>query len=209
MSTMAETEKEKRTISRARNLFAQHRGYFRTTQALKLGIAPVTLYEMARSGILVREGRGLYRLAEAELPGHPDLVMIAHRIPKAVVCLVSALAFHDLTTQIPHRVYIALPKDTKKPRLEYPPIEVVWLSGPAYTEGIERHDLDGAVVPVYSAAKTVADCFRFRRKIGTDVAVEALKDYMRKSRGEVNELLSFARIDRVGRIMRPYLESLL
>jgi len=198
----------KNTISRARDLFAQHRGYLRTAQALKLGIAPVTLYEMARSGILVQEGRGLYRLAEAELPGHPDLVTIAHRIPKAVVCLVSALAFHELTTQIPHRVYVALPKDTKKPRLEYPPIEVVWLSGPAYTEGIERRDLDGAVVPVYSAAKTVADCFRFRRKIGTDVAVEALKDYVRISRGDVNELLSFARINRVSRIMQPYLESL-
>ena len=196
------------TLSRARELFAQHRGYLRTAQAIKLGIAPATLYEMARSGILVREARGLYRLAEAGLPGQPDLVTIAHRIPKAVVCLISALAFHDLTTQIPHRVYIAVPKDTKKPRLEYPPIEVVWLSGSAYTEGIERHDLDGAVVPVYSAAKTVADCFRFRRKIGADVAVEALKDYLRKSRGDVNELLSYSRMNRVSRIMQPYLESL-
>ena len=206
---MAKTEKEKRTISRAHDLFAQHRGYLRTAQALKLGIAPVTLYEMARSGVLVQEGRGLYRLADTELPGHPDLVTIAHRIPKAVVCLVSALAFHELTTQIPHRVYIALPKDTKKPRVDYPPIEVVWLSGPAYTEGIERHDLDGAVVPVYSAAKTVADCFRFRRKIGTDVAVEALKDYLTRKRGDVNQLLSYARINRVSRLMQPYLESLL
>ena len=114
-----------------------------------------------------------------------------------------------MTTQIPHRVYIALPKDTKKPRLEYPPIEVVWLSGPAYTEGIQHHDLEGAVVPVYSAAKTVTDCFRFRRKVGTDVAVEALKDYLRRARGNVHELLSFARINRVSRIMQPYLESLL
>ena len=209
MSAMAKTEKEKRTISRARDLFTRHRGYLRTAQALKLGIAPVTLYEMARSGILVQEGRGLYRLTEAELPGQPDLVAIAHRVPKAVVCLISALAFHELTTQIPHRVYIALPKDTKKPRLEYPPIEVVWLSGLAYTEGIQHHDLEGAVVPVYSAAKTVTDCFRFRRKVGTDVAVEALKDYLRRARGNVNELLSFARINRVSRIMQPYLESLL
>lgn len=196
------------TIARARELFSQHRGYLRTARAIKLGIAPATLYEMARSGILVREARGLYRLADAELPGQPDLVTVAHRIPKAVVCLISALAFHELTTQIPHRVYIALPKDTKKSRLEYPPMDVVWLSGAAYTEGVERHDLDGAVVPVYSAAKTVADCFRFRRKIGADVAVDALKDYLRKSRGDVNELLAYARINRVSRIMQPYLESL-
>jgi len=209
MSVMARTNEEKGTISRARDLFAQHRGYLRTAQALKLGIAPVTLYEMARNGVLVQEGRGLYRLAEAELPGQPDLVVIAHRIPKAVVCLVSALAFHELTAQIPHCVYIALPKDTKKPRLEYPPIDVVWLSGPTYTDGIERHDLDGAMVPVYSAAKTVADCFRFRRKIGADVAVEALKEYVKRARGDVNELLSYARIDRVSRVMQPYLESLL
>ena len=165
--------------------------------------------KLARTGVLAQDGRGLYRLAEAELPGHPDLVTIAHRVPRAVVCLISALAFHELTTQIPHRVYIALPKDTKKPRFDYPPIDVVWLSGRAYTEGIERHDLEGAVVAVYSAAKTVADCFRFRRKVGTDVAVEALKDYLIKTRGEVNELLACARISRVSRIMHPYLESLL
>lgn len=157
MIAVAKTEGEKLTVARARDVFARHRGYLRTSQALKLGIAPTTLYEMAGSGILVQEARGLYRLAEAELPGYPDLVTIAHRVPKGVVCLISALAFHELTTQIPHWVHIALPKDTKKPRLDYPPIEVVWLSGRAYAEGIERHDLDGAVVPVYSAAKTIAD----------------------------------------------------
>lgn len=209
MVSMATEEGDKLTVVRARDLFAQHRGYLRTAQALKLGVAPATLYEMASSGILVQEGRGLYRLAEAELPGHPDLVTIAHRVPKAVVCLLSALAFHELTIQIPHYVYLALPKDTKKPRIDYPPIDVVWLSGRAYTEGIERHDLEGAVVPVYSAAKTVADCFRFRRKVGTDVAVEALKDYTQKFKTKIDELVRFARIDRVEGIMRPYIEALM
>jgi predicted transcriptional regulator of viral defense system len=208
MTKVSKTNREKLTVARARDLFARHRGYLRTAQALKLGIAPATLYEMARSGIVMQEAWGLYRLVEAELPGCPDLVTIAHRVPKGVVCLISALAFHDLTTQIPHWVYIALPKDTKKPRLDSPQIDVVWLSGRAYTEGIERHDLDGTVVPVYSAAKTVADCFRFRRKVGTDVAIEALKEYLRKTRGDVCELLAFAQINRVNRIMQPYLESL-
>ena len=209
MTSMAIAKRNKLTVARACDLFAQQRGYLRTAQALKLGISPATLYEMASTGILVREGRGLYRLAETELPGHPDLVALAHRVPRAVVCLISALAFHELTTQIPHRVYVALPKDTKKPRIDYPPIDVVWLSGWAYTEGIERHDLDGAVVAVYSTAKTVADCFRFRHKIGTDVAVEALKDYTRKFKTKIDELVRFARIDRVEGVMRPYLEALM
>ena len=209
MIAVPEIQPEKLTVARARDLFARHRGYLRTAQALNLGIAPATLYEMARSGILLQEARGLYRLAEAELPGHPDLVTVVHRVPKAVVCLISALVLHELTTQIPHRVYIALPKDTKKPRLNYPPIDVVWLSGLTYTEGIERHDLNGTMVPVYCAAKTVADCFRFRRKIGLDVALEALRDYLKKAPGHISELLAFAQINRVRRVIQPYLESLL
>jgi len=199
---------EKLTIIKAREIFSRHRGYLRTSEALRLGIAPVTLYEMVRRGDLIKETRGLYRLAEAEVPGYPDLVNLAHRAPKAVICLVSALAFHELTTQIPHRVYLALPKDTKKPRIDYPPIEVVWLSGKAYSQGIEEHDMGGAIVRVYSAPKSVADCFRFRNKIGRDIAVEALKDYLKSSDRDLSSLLSFARIDRVEKLMQPYLESL-
>lgn len=190
-------------------IFAEHHGYMSTSTALNLGIAPVTLYGLVGEGILVQEGRGLYRLAGSPLPGHPDLVVLAHRVPKGVVCLISALAFHQLTTQVPHRVYLALPKDTKKPRLEHPPLEVIWLSGRSYTEGVELHDLDGTPVRIYNPEKTVADCFRFRNKIGQDIAVEALKDYLKKPRRDLNALLAYARVDRVEKLMRPYLESLL
>ena len=134
---------------------------------------------------------------------------IAHLVPRAVICLLSALAFYNLTTQVPGRVYLALPKDTKKPRFKYPPLEVIWLSGTAYTEGIEEQRIEETAVRVYCREKTVADCFRFRNKIGRDVALEALKDYFKQGKPDLNALLRYARIDRVFNIMQPYLETLI
>src|SRR3990172_51542 len=194
---------------KARGLFLDHGGILRSSEARSLGIHPETISRMARAGLLEREGRGLYRLAEIEPSGNADLIQIAKLVPQGVVCLISAMSLHGLTTQIPYRVYIALPQGTKKPRLTYPPLKVVWLSGEAYSSGIDRRELEGVQVPIYSREKTVADCFKFRGKLGADIAIEALKDYMKLADRNLDELLRFARIDRVEKAIRPYLEALL
>ncbi len=131
------------------------------------------------------------------------------RVPAGVVCLISALAFHNLTTQIPHKVYMALPTDVKKPRIDYPPIEVIWLSEKTYSSGMEEHTIEGVKVRIYNREKTVADCFRFRNKIGQDIALEALKDYLRRPDRNIEHLLNYARINRVHNVMMPYLKAAL
>ncbi len=131
------------------------------------------------------------------------------RVPAGVVCLISALAFHNLTTQIPHKVYMALPTDVKKPRIDYPPIEVIWLAEKTYFSGMEEHTIEGVKVRIYNREKTVADCFRFRNKIGQDIALEALKDYLRRPDRNIEHLLNYARINRVHNVMMPYLKAAL
>ena len=158
--------------------------------------------------MILRESRGLYRLAEAEPGTNTDLVQVALRMPKGVICLISALSFHNLTTQIPHQVYVALPIDAEKPRLEYPPLKIFWLTRKVYLAGIENHELDGIPVRIYGIEKTIADCFKFRNKIGSDVALEALRDYRRREVFNIETLLHYARIDRMERIIKPYLEAI-
>lgn len=138
----------------------------------------------------------------------PDLTLVALRIPKGVVCLISALAFHNLTTQIPHQVHVALPKDAEKPRLDFPPVKFFWLSQSVFSAGIEEHTQDGVPLRVYSVEKSLADCFKFRNKIGLDVALEALKAYRNTQGFDSELLLHYARIDRVERVILPYLEAL-
>jgi predicted transcriptional regulator of viral defense system len=197
----------KNAIDRATEIFLNHNGILRTQQAIRLGIAPRTLYRMRDAGLILRESRGLYRLADTVLGSNTDLVQVALKIPKGVVCLISALSFHELTTQIPHQVYIALPIDAEKPRLEYPPLRIFWLSQKTYSAGIERHELDGIPVKIYGIEKTIADCFKFRNKIGLDVALESLRNYRRTEGFNVGTLLHYARIDRVEQVIRPYLEA--
>ncbi len=197
------------TVEEAVNIFRQNHGILRTAQALEFGIAPKTLYKMRDEGILFRESRGLYRLADMEAFDHPDLVMVSKRLPKAVICLISALAFHGMTTRIPHQVYIALPRGVKKPRLDYPPLFVVRLSQGRYSEGIETHTENGVPIHIYNREKTVSDCFAFRNRIGVDVAIEALKDLVEKPGFRVEHLLHYARVNNVEIVVRPYLETLL
>lgn len=189
-------------------LFRQHGGTLRTSQALALGIHPRTLYRMRNMGRLLQLGRGLYRLADMPPLSNPDLVTVALQVPQAVICLVSALAFHELTTQIPHVVDIAIYNRAERPRLTYPPLRIFWFSGRAWSEGIETHTVDGVPVRIYSPAKSVADVFKYRRKIGLDIALEALRLYSSR-RGDVDSLLYYARICRVEGVMRPYLEAVL
>jgi predicted transcriptional regulator of viral defense system len=159
--------------------------------------------------VLEQLSRGLYRLADLPPLANPDLVTVALRAPQAVICLVSALAFHELTTQIPHAVDVALHKGATRPTLHYPPLRVFWFSGPAWSEGVETYQVDDTPVRIYGPEKSIADSFKYRRKIGLDVALEALKLYRQGDSVDVGKLLYYARMCRVGRVMQPYLEALL
>jgi predicted transcriptional regulator of viral defense system len=197
-----------KSFQNARKIFLDQQGLLRTGRAIELGIAPRTLYAMRETGQLIQESRGVYRLVDASFDSQIDLAHVALRVPKGVICLISALAFHELTTQIPHAIYLALPNQAEKPRLEYPRLRLFWLSTKPYTSGIEEHTLDGVTVRIYGIEKTIADCFKFRNKIGLDVALEALREALRYKRCSVEGLLRFAQIDRVERIIRPYLEAM-
>jgi predicted transcriptional regulator of viral defense system len=196
-------------IREARAIFREHDGILRTSKALELGIHPRTLYGMRDSGMLERLARGLYRLADLPPLSNPDLVTVALKIPDGVICLVSALAFHDLTTEIPHAVDVALEKGSRRPRLEHPPLRVFWFSGPAWHEGVETYRIDQVLVRITNPAKTVADIFKFRRRLGLDMALEALRRYREREFFDVGELLHYARLCRVDEVVRPYVEALL
>jgi predicted transcriptional regulator of viral defense system len=189
-------------------IFRQHHGLLRTGEAIQLGIRPATLYSLCDAGIIERAGWGLYQLAQASDTAQPDLVVVASQVPQAVICLVSALAFHELTTQIPHAVDIAIDVHARRPALDYPPVRVFFFSGPALRAGVETQIIAGRPVPITSPEKSIADAFKYRHKIGREVALEALKAYLRRrSRPQVEKLLEYARVCRVEKVMRPYLEA--
>lgn len=193
----------------AKELFLKHGGILRTGEALNLGIHRRTLYAMRDSGLLERLDRGLYRLADLPPLSDPDIVTVTRKIPDGVICLISALHFHDMTTQIPHAVSIAVRRGKEPPRLSYPPTKIYPFSGQAFTEGIEKHVIDETTIRVYSAEKTIADCFKYRHKLGMDIVREALEFYRKNRKPNRRKLLHFARICRVENVMRPYLETML
>jgi len=160
-------------------------------------------------GIVESLSRGLYRLAQLPPLAEPDLVSVALKVPRGVVCLVSALAYHDLTTQIPHEICLALERGAEAPRLQHPPIRVFWFKGRAFSDGIETHEVDGVGLGVYSAEKTLADCFKYRNKIGVDTATEALRLYRERKTVDVELIMRYASVCRVQRVIRPYLEAIL
>jgi predicted transcriptional regulator of viral defense system len=184
------------------------RGVVRPADLQALGIPRSRLYRLVGKGLLERRARGIYVVSDHPTTAEHTLVQVAKRVPNGVVCLLTALRFHELTTQMPPEVWIALPEKARRPRLDYPRLRVARFSGPALTQGIETHVIEGVEVRVYSAAKTVTDCFKYRNKIGVDVAVEALKDFTRRHRGGATDLARFARICRVTRVMQPYLDSI-
>jgi predicted transcriptional regulator of viral defense system len=200
---MMEGTAERRALDLAERL-----GLIRPSDLEARGISRGSLYRLAEKGLLQRQGRGLYATPDHDLTAEHALVRVAKRVPGAVVCLISALRFHGLTTQQPPEVWIALPGKARRPHLDYPRLRVARFSGAALTEGIEIHPLEGVDVRVYSAAKTVADCFKYRNKIGIDVVIEALKDFTHRHRGSADELARFARICRVQRVMQPYLDAI-
>lgn len=184
-------------------------GVLRTSQAIQAGIHPRDLYALRDMGLVTQVSRGVYRLAELPPLREPDLITVAARVPKAVVCLISALHFHALTSEIPHIVSIALPSGTAAPKLAWPPVSVYRFSRPAFEAGVETHERDGIRLRVYGPAKTVADCFKFRNRLGVDVPVEALRTGLREARFKPAEVMHFAKICRVDKVLEPYLQVLL
>jgi predicted transcriptional regulator of viral defense system len=173
-----------------------------------MGISRHRLRAMLRRREVEQIERGLYRSTRAPITENETLAAVAARVPAGIMCLLTALRFHDMTTQSPHEVWIALPPKARIPRLATARLHVARFSGAALTQGIETHVVAGVSIRVYSAAKTVADCFKYRNKIGLDVAIEAAKDYTHTYRGNVDRLFHFARICRVARVMEPYLHAI-
>ncbi len=187
---------------------ATQRGLLRASHLQELGIARVVLSRLTASGRLERVGRGVYRLPDAQDAEHESLATIAVKVPQAVFCLLTALQIHELTTQLPRQVWIAMPQGSHAPKMDYPPVKMVQFSGEAYAAGVEVVQVDQVALRVYGVAKTVADCFKHRNKIGLDVAIEALKDALAQRKATADELWRFAKICRVANVMRPYLEAL-
>jgi predicted transcriptional regulator of viral defense system len=182
-------------------------GIIRPRDVEKEGIPREYLLRMYRNGDLTRVARGLYALPDTLTSESISLAEVAKRVPNAVVCLISALQFHGLTTQIPRGVWIAIENKKWEPDFEYPRVELVRLTGRAFSFGVEKYEVDHVLVKVYSPAKTVADCFKFRNKIGLDVAMEALRETWRYKKATMDELWEAARVCRVANVMRPYLEA--
>ena len=187
---------------------AQQKGLLRSHDLDAINAPRITLTRLTAAGLLDKVGRGLYRLPDHPGTEHEGLVAVATKAPQAVFCLLTALQFHELTTQLPREVWIAMPRGSHAPRIDHPPIKMVQMSGDVYSEGIEIVERDGVKLQVYSVAKTVADCFKHRNKIGLDVALEALKDVRAQRRATADDLWRCAQVCRVTHVMRPYLEAL-
>jgi predicted transcriptional regulator of viral defense system len=192
---------------RPEEIFHKHGGQLRMSKAIEQGITRYMLYSLRDKSVIEQVSRGIYRLVDLPPISNPDLVTVSLRFPNAVICLVSALAYHDITTQIPHVVFVAVSRDSRMPSLDHPPLQAHRFSSEAYKSGIEDHSIDGVPVKVYNPEKTLADCFKFRNKIGMDVVLEALKLYKTRKKFNLGELLRYAKICRVEKVMRPYLEA--
>lgn len=187
---------------------ARKRGAITAREVANAGIHTQILSRLVRAGSLERVARGRYRLSEAPITEHHGLALAAAAVPDGVVCLLSALSFHGIGTQLPHEVWMAIDRRSRRPALRYPPLRVVRFSGKALTEGVEIQRIEGETVRVYGVAKTIADAFKYRNKIGLEVGLEALREAWRERRFTMDEIHRMARVCRVERVMRPYLEAL-
>ena len=187
--------------------FAQHQRLLSAADVRAHGWSPQMLIKLEQSGKLQRVARGLYSLPDSQVTEHQSLIEVCRRVPKAVICLLSALQFHEIGTQLPFEVWIALPEATQTPALDNPALRIARLRGAAYTEGIETVVEHGSTLRIYGVAKTITDCFKFRHKVGLDVALEALKDAWQRRKLNIDEVTHFAKINRVAKVMQPYLEA--
>ena len=208
---MGDDRSESRCRGRTRRevlALARRRGVIGPSDLRELGLHRMVLTRLTDEGLLERVGRGLYRLAGAEPLGSPDLVLVAARVSRAILGLVTALNHYGLTGEIPRAIDVLLPRGQSRPSIDHPPLRLFWASGDSYSKGVVKTELDGVPVRITSAAKTVADCFKFRRRVGLDVALEGLREGLGQGRFTAAEFGSAARIDRVFGVARPYLESL-
>ena len=182
-------------------------GPMRRIELSNAGIHPETLARMLQDRMLIRVTRGLYRLADAEVTTPHDLVEVAKLVPKGVICLVSALQFHDLTLQTPDRVWLAIGSKARKPKIGHPQIRIVRFGPQSLCLDVQTHTVDGVSVPVFDPAKTVVDCFRFRQHVGLDVALEGLHNVMRSGKAKPPQIVRYARDTRIWSVLRPYLET--
>jgi len=187
---------------------ARKTGVIRACEIREAGLHPEYLRKLCKSGHLIRISRGLYSLADGDITEHHSLAEACKRIPHGIICLLSALSYHEIGTQNPHQIWMAIDRTMRKPKVDYPPIRIFRFSGPSLKEGIEEKKIEGVSVRVYNPAKTVADCFKYRNKVGIDVAIEALKECWRSRRCEIDKLVHYARICRVSNIIQPYMETI-
>jgi predicted transcriptional regulator of viral defense system len=201
---------EKRTDAKRVLDLVARRGMVRAHDAEARGLHTQVLTRLVREGRLERASRGWYRLplSSYNMTEHHGLVLATAAAPKGVICLISALQFHKIGTQLPRQVWMALPRGARTPAVEYPPMRVVHVSGEVFTAGVEEHTLEGQRVRVYNVAKTMADCFKFRNRIGMDVALEALNEGWRERKFKMSDVAEYARVCRVWNVMRPYLEAI-
>ena len=185
-----------------------NKGTIRTNEAIKKHIHPRTLYSLRDKGVLQQISYGLYTLRQNKV-AHPDFVTLALRVPNGVICLISALSFHNLTTQIPHKIWIAVKRDASRPRINHPPVFIHQFSGQSFSSGIDKHIFDKIPVKIYNPEKTIADCFKFRNKIGMTIILEALSFYKERKTFNPSKLIKYAKICRVENIMKPYVESII
>jgi predicted transcriptional regulator of viral defense system len=188
---------------------AQKQGVIRPKDLKARNIPVEYLWQLYQQGKIERAGRGLYYSPDIKITEHHSLAEAAKQVPKGVVCLLSALQFHELTTQAPSEIWLAIDPKAHKPISDSVMLRIARFSGAALSAGIEEHSIEGVKVKIYCPAKTVADCFKYRNKIGVDVAIEALRDCLRKKRAKIDEIWKYAKICRVGRVMKPYMEAIL
>ncbi|MCP4621988.1 MAG: transcriptional regulator [bacterium] len=186
----------------------RHLGIVSTAEVRSQGIHHDYLRQLCAEGKLVRVGRGLYMLPDAEVTAHYGLAQASKAVPKGIICLLSALRFHEIGTEAPHEVWMAIDRRAARPRVKHPKMRIVRYSGKALTEGVDEYNVEGVPVRIYDPAKTVADCFKYRNKIGLDVALDALRDVIRKRKCTTDNLWYYAKICRITNTIRPYMEAI-
>lgn len=200
--------KKKSKLELALVTFKKAGGILTMSEAIALGIHRRELYKLRDKGDLEIITRGLYRLTKMTAPSLPDFIPIAKKAPKGVICLISALAFHEITTQIPHFVYVALPRKAHKPKIIYPPMRYFWYTEELLKTGVQEHSIGGCTIKIFDIEKTLVDCVKFRNKIGMDVVLEALKMYWYKRKTNLNKLFDYAKLFRVVKILKPIMETI-
>ena len=189
--------------------FKHNKGILRFSVMLKAGFHRLEIKSLVESGEIEKIGRGIYHLKNGPSLSNPDFVTVALQAPKGVICLISALSYHNATDEVPHSVYVAIPRGLRANKIDYPPVQYFHYAPKVWENGIETHTIDGHPVKIYSLAQTVADCFKYRNKIGLDVALQALKIAVTEKKIKPTEIMRFAKICRVDKVIKPYVEALL